>query len=100
MKYYKMKIKPFPDQIIVKPDEKDTILVSDTKSLCLHGTVIAIGVNVEQEGIVKVGDRIIYEFWGLKSPKVNGLDDGITDAEGKVHFIHKNSPFLLGFLYE
>ncbi len=82
-----MKIKPFPNQLIVKPAEKKQILVSDNKSLCLYGEVVAIGSNVEQEGVIKVGDIIIYEMWGLKSPEIDGE---------KVHFIHKDSDFLLG----
>lgn len=78
-----MTIKPLGDNIVVKPAEKKQILVSDNKSLCLYGEVMFIGEEVTK---VKVGDTIIYEMWGLKSPEIDGE---------KVHFISEKSPFLL-----
>ena len=81
-----MNIKPFGENLIVKPTEKKQILVSDNKSLCLYGEVVAIGEDVKK---IKVGDTIIYEMWGLKSPEIDGE---------KVHFISESSPFLLGKL--
>ena len=81
-----MNIKPFGENVIVKPTEKKQILVSDNKSLCLYGEVVAIGEDVKK---IKVGDTIIYEMWGLKSPEIDGE---------KVHFILESSPFLLGTL--
>ena len=81
-----MKIEPLGDNIIVKPTEKKQILVSDNKSLCLYGEVVAIGDKVRELDI-KVGDTVVYEMWGLKSPEIDGE---------KVHFISSSSPFLLG----
>ena len=49
-----MNIIPFGDNIIVKPIEKKQILVSDNKSLCLYGEVVAIGDKVRELDI-KVG---------------------------------------------
>jgi len=81
-----MNIIPLGDNLVVRPTEKKQILVSDNKSLCLYGEVLFIGEDVKK---VKVGDKIIYEMWGLKSPEIDGE---------KVHFISESSPFLLGKL--
>ena len=86
-----MKIEPLGDNIIVKPTEKKKILVSDNKSLCLYGEVIAVSMDSEAraKSHIKVGDKVVYEMWGLKSPEIDGE---------KVHFISESSPFLLGKL--
>ena len=81
-----MKIEPLNDQILVKPEEKKQILVSDNKNFCMYGEVMAIGKDVKE---IKVGDKIIYEIWGLKSPEIYGEN---------YHFIQESSPFLLGKL--
>jgi len=81
-----MNIQPLGDNLIVLPAEKKQILVSDNKNLCLYGEVQAIGDEVKK---IKVGDRVVYEMWGLKSPEIDGE---------KVHFISESSPFLLGKL--
>jgi co-chaperonin GroES (HSP10) len=81
-----MNIIPLNNQIVVRPTEKKQILVSDNKSLCLYGEVLFIGDEVKK---IKVGDTIIYEMWGLKSPEIDGE---------KVHFIREDSDFLLGKL--
>ena len=75
---------PFDNNIIVKPTQKKQVLVSDNKKLCLYGEVIAVGDLVKD---IKVGETIIYEKWGLKSPEIDGEE---------VHFISRLSPFLLG----
>jgi len=81
-----MNIQPLGDNLIVLPAEKKQILVSDNKNLCLYGEVQAIGDEVKK---IKVGDKVVYEMWGLKSPEIDGE---------KVHFISESSPFLLGKL--
>jgi co-chaperonin GroES (HSP10) len=82
---------PLGDNIIVKPFEKKQILVSDNKSLCLYGEVIAVSQNADAraKSYIKIGDKVVYEMWGLKSPEIDGE---------KVHFISESSPFLLGKL--
>ena len=87
-------IKPLGNQILVEPVEEQSVLLSDNKSLCLYGEVVAIGKEVNNwwkfwEDKIKVGDKIIYEIWGLKSPKINDKD---------YHFIRKDSQFLLGII--
>ncbi len=87
-----MKIIPLGDNLVVKPTEKKQILVSDNKSLCLYGEVIALGYDLilmDTNCQIKVGDTVVYEMWGLKSPEIDGE---------KVHFISYSSPFLLGKL--
>ena len=81
-----MIIQPLNNQIVVKPTEKKQVLVSDNKNLCLYGEVLFIGPDVSK---IAVGDTIIYEMWGLKSPEIN---------DEKVHFIREDSEFLLGKL--
>ncbi len=77
-----MNIKPLGNNILVEPIEKKSAL--GTKSLCLYGEVKAIGNKAVE---IKVGDKIIYEMWGLKSPEIDGQN---------YHFIAEDSPFLLG----
>jgi co-chaperonin GroES (HSP10) len=86
-----MKIEPLGDNIILRPAEKKQILVSDNKNLCLYGEVIAVSLDSVARGKshLKVGDKVVYEMWGLKSPEIDGE---------KVHFISESSPFLLGKL--
>ena len=67
-----------------EPKEEEKVLISDNKSLCLYGEVMAIGKDVNE---IKIGDKIIYEIWGLKSPEIDGKN---------YHFIREDSPFLLG----
>jgi len=64
-----MNIQPLGDNLIVLPAEKKQILVSDNKNLCLYGEVQAIGDEVKK---IKVGDKVVYEMWGLKSPEIDG----------------------------
>ena len=79
-----MKIIPLNNNILVEPVEEQSVLLSDNKSLCLYGEVTAIGKDVKE---IKVGDKIIYEVWGLKSPEIDGKT---------YHFIREDSQFLLG----
>ena len=46
-------IKPFGNQILVEPVEQKQVLVSQQKSLCEYGKVLAVGSDVKH---VKVGD--------------------------------------------
>lgn len=81
-----MKIKPFGVNILIKPIEKEQILVGDRKSLCEYGTVIAVGDDVKN---VKVGMVIGYTVWG-----VNHLE---IDNE-RHYFIPEDGRFILGEL--
>ena len=77
-------IKPFGNQILVKPVEKKQILVSDKASLCEYGEVIAIGEDVKK---IKVGDMIGYTVWGINRLEIN---------DNKHYFIPEDSRFILG----
>lgn len=77
-------IKPFGNQILVEPVEQKQVLVSQQKSLCEYGKVLAVGSDVKH---VKVGDTIGFTVWGLNS----------LEVEGKKHyFVQEDSQFLLG----
>lgn len=81
-----MKIKPFGQNILVKPTEKKQILVSDQGSLCEYGEVIAVGDDVQK---VKVGETIGYLVWGISSLEIDGT---------KHYFVPETSEFILGTL--
>jgi co-chaperonin GroES (HSP10) len=77
-------IKPFGDNILVKPVEKKSILMSDMNSLCEYGEVIAIGDEVKH---IKVGDMIGYTIWGVNKLQID---------EQTHYFIPEDSRFILG----
>ena len=83
-----MKIIPYGNNILVKPIEKKQVLVSQSKTLCEYGEVVAIGSDVQ---FVKVGDVIGYTIWGLNSLEI--------DNE-KHYFVQEQSEFILGKLEE
>lgn len=76
------KIKPFGNQILVKPREKKQVL--GQKPLCEYGDVLDIGDLVQH---IKVGDVIGYTIWGVNSLEING---------NKHYFIPEDSRFVLG----
>lgn len=78
------KIQPFGNQILVEPIEKKQILVTNQKSLCEYGTVIAIGDEVNK---IKVGDTVGYTIWGINSLEIDGK---------KHYFLPEDQQFLLG----
>jgi co-chaperonin GroES (HSP10) len=81
-------IKPFGNNILVEPTAKKQILVSDRKSLCEYGKVIAIGKDVKE---IKIGDTIGYLVWGISSLEIGN----------KTHyFVPESAEFLLGTIHE
>lgn len=81
-----MNITPFGNQILVKPTEKKQVLISERKSLCEYGEIMAIGDEVQK---LKVGDIIGYTVWGINSLEIN---------DEKHYFIPEDSRFVLGKL--
>jgi co-chaperonin GroES (HSP10) len=79
-------MKPFGNQILIQPDKKEQVLVSDQGTLCEYGEVLAIGEDVKR---IKVGDKIIFTIWG-----VNAVEIG----NEKYHFIPEDNNFILGTL--
>lgn len=77
-------VKPFGRNILVKPTEKKQILVSEKKSLCEYGEVIAIGDEVKK---IKVGEIIGYLVWGINALQI----DDVT-----YYFVPEDDQFLLG----
>lgn len=76
-------IRPFGSNILVEPVEKKQILVSDQKSLCEYGKVVAIGSEVKE---IKVGDTVGYLVWGVNSLQVE---------DKKYYFVPETSDFIL-----
>ena len=79
-----MKLKPFGNNILVKPYEQDTILKSTEGGLCEYGTVEEVGSGVKE---IKVGDIIGFTVWGVN--KLNIENE-------KFYFIPEDERFLLG----
>lgn len=82
-----MKIKPCFNQILIEPVEKKQTLVSDEKSLCEYGKVIAVGEDVKT---IKEGDVIAFLLWGI-----NHLD--LEDGK-RLYFVSEDPRFILGKL--
>lgn len=81
-------IQPFGDQILVKPIEKQQVVVSDEGTLSEYGEVIAIGSRVSE---IKVGDKIGFSVFGIEKLMIN---------EQKYYFIRESPEFLLCILNE
>lgn len=74
---------PFGDQILVKPIEKQQVLVSDDGTLSEYGEVIAIG---DKCTTIKVGDKVGFSVFGVEKLVID---------EQKHYFIRENPEFLL-----
>ncbi len=83
-----MNLKPFGKNILIEPQARNTILVSDQGSLCEYGIVVAIGESVEK---VKVGDKLGFVVWGIQKLEVD---------EKTYYFLPENEDFILGFIEE
>lgn len=81
-----MTIKPFGNQILIKPEIQKQVIVSERELECNYGEVIAVGDDVKT---VKVGMKVGYESYGLKELMV-GKDKHV--------FIREDSYFLLCFI--
>ena len=81
-------IRPYGINILVKPIEKKQILISDQRSLCEYGKVIAVGEDVKN---IKVGDTIGYLIWGINSLEVE---------KTKHYFVPETSDFILCTIHE
>lgn len=78
-----MEIIPLGDYLLIKPIEKDQILVSDDQVLCTYGTIIAVGEKADANLKGKV---VGYETWGIKTIEIN---------DKKHYLISQSSDFLL-----
>lgn len=74
---------PFGDQILVKPIEKKTVLVSDEGMLSEYGEVVAVGDDVKK---IKIGDKIGFSVFGIEKLMIE---------EQKYYFIRESPEFLL-----
>lgn len=81
-----MKIKPFGNQILVKPFEKQQVLISDDGTLNEYGEVVAIGDEVKK---IKEGDKIGFSVFGIEK---------LIIEEEKYYFIRESAEFLLAVI--
>ena len=77
---------PFGKNLLIKPVEQAQILVNQKTSMCEYGEVLAIGEDVER---IKVGDKIAYTIWGVKSVEIENE---------KQYIIAEDDRFILGKL--
>lgn len=78
-----MTIKPFGNRILVKPVERQQVLVSDDGTLSEYGEVVAIGADVKH---IKVGDKIGFSVFGIEKLVID---------DAKHYFIEESPEFLL-----
>lgn len=81
-----MKIKPFGAQILVKPIEKQQVLMAEDGTLNEYGEVIAIGSEVKT---IKAGDKIGFSVFGVEKLVID---------EQKYYFIKESDEFLLAII--
>lgn len=81
-----MTIQPFHRRILVKPVEKQQVLISDDGTLNEYGEVIAIGELVQT---IKVGDKIGFSVFGIEKLIID---------EQKFYFLLEDDEFLLGII--
>lgn len=78
------KIEPFGRRILVRPVEKQQVLLADDGMLNEYGEVIAVGDEVKK---IKVGDNIGFSVFGVEK---------LVIGEEKFYFIKEDDDFLLG----
>lgn len=78
-----MNIIPFGNQVLVKPVQKEQVLVSDDGALSEYGEVVAIGDEVQK---IKVGDKIGFSVFGVEKLIID---------DQKFYFIRESAEFLL-----
>lgn len=69
--------------MLVKPVEKQQVLVSDEGTLSEYGEVVAVGDEVQK---IKVGDTVGFSVFGVEKLIID---------EQKYYFIRENAEFLL-----
>jgi len=78
-----MKVSPLFNYLLIKPVEKQQVLVSDDGTLNEYGEVIAIGPEVLH---IKVGDRVGFSVFGVEKLVID---------EQKYYFVRESGEFLL-----
>lgn len=83
-----MKLTPFGDRILVKPVQKQQVLVSDDGTLNEYGEVVAVGPDVKT---IKVGMKIGFSVFGVEK---------LIIEEEKHYFVQESPEFLLAIIEE
>ena len=73
-----MTIKPLGDRVLVQPNKEEEITASGIvlpesvdKEKKAEGTVVALGEGAELAKLnLKIGDKVIFEKWGVEEVKV------------------------------
>ncbi len=80
----KNKFEPLFNQILVRPIVEETTVLTDKRTLCEYGEVLAIGEDCKR---VKVGDMVAFTIWGLNSVHID---------DEQHYLVQENPDFLLG----
>lgn len=83
-----LKVKPFGKNILIEPNIKENVLLSDKQTICEIGKVVAVGDKVTS---FKEGELVGYVDWGRKT---------IQDGDKFLHFIPEDDDFILGTIDE
>lgn len=75
---------PLFNNILIKPSEVKSVLVSSEGSLCEYGEVVAVGEEVKT---VKAGDIIGFTIWGIKK---------LEKDNQKYYIVPEDGRFILG----
>lgn len=80
-------IKPLFNQLLIKPSEQKTVLVSQEPTFLMYGEVLAAGPGAPQD---LVGKKLAYTLWGLNHIDIEGV---------RSYFVPFSGEFILG-IYE
>lgn len=82
----KKRVRPFGNRILIKPEEKEQVLISDDGTLNEYGTVIAVGPDVKT---IKEGMKVGFSVFGVEK---------LVIGDEKNYFIQESPEFLLAII--
>lgn len=77
-------IRPLFNQLLIKPAEQKTVLVSQESTFLMYGEVLAAGPDAPQD---LIGKKLCYLLWGLNHIEIEGT---------RHYFVPFSGEFILG----
>ncbi len=90
-----MKFKPLGNRVLVEridePEKTPSgiIIPDNAKEKPLEGNVLAIGPEVEEEGHIKVGDRVVFAKYSGTDITIEGIDYLILQTDDILGLLEK-----------
>ncbi len=90
-----MKFKPLGNRVLVEridePEKTPSgiIIPDNAKEKPLEGNVLAIGPEVEEEGHIKVGDRVVFAKYSGTDITIEGVDYLILQTDDILGLLEK-----------